>query len=771
LAAVALFALAAVDVAVGDDLILTGAFVLPVLALALGGQAREVAALGVVAFALAVVSGWWNEYAFSADHFVRITIVASGAALATVSARHRRSAEEEQARMALLAALARITDAPTLSAVLARLGDVTVPAVARACWVDLAEPDGSRRRVLTRGPVDRGETVVVPLRIRDRELGELGFVGARPDHGGRAFLDVMAGRVALGLGNARLLDELSRTRERLDRILGSLAEAVTVHDADGRTVYANEAARALLGLDRDEPLPAAAGVLASRFIVTREDGTPVRIEEFPGRRLIAGEADPSPMLTRSVRRDTGREHWLLTKATLLHDDEGAPLAVNVIEDVTDAKEAELRQRFLDEAGQVLAASLDYGPALQRVAELSVPWLADWCGVDLAGERGIERVAVAHAEPAKLALAHELSARYPPDADAETGVPAVLRSGEGERYDHIPEELLVAAARDEEHLRLIREIGMRAAMVLPMTAGDEVVGAFTFVSAESGRTFDDDDFAFAQDLARRAATAVQNGRRYAEQVRVAQTLQRSLLPERLPQVPGWRAGASYEAGDVRAEVGGDFYDVVPTDGGHLVVLGDVTGKGVEAAALTALVRHSAQMAARFAHRPGALLRLVNDVLREQPQLAPVSVVCALIEQGERSPCVTLASAGHPLPLLKRAGGPAREIGRHGILLGIVDRGDFAETTVEVEVGDVLLFYTDGVTDAPGADGRFGEVRLREQVAGAPDDPVALLDTLEAALRDFVTGAAADDRAMLALRYDGPRAGAGAGAGAPSRGAPA
>jgi serine phosphatase RsbU (regulator of sigma subunit) len=297
--------------------------------------------------------------------------------------------------------------------------------------------------------------------------------------------------------------------------------------------------------------------------------------------------------------------------------------------------------------------------------------------------------------------------------------------------------------------------MRAAMVLPMTAGDEVVGAFTFVSAESGRTFDDDDFAFAQDLARRAATAVQNGRRYAEQVRVAQTLQRSLLPERLPEVPGWRAGASYAAGDERAEVGGDFYDVVPTAGGHLIVLGDVTGKGVEAAALTALVRHSAQMAARFDRRPSALLAVVNEVLREQPRLAPVSVVCALVERGERSPCVTIASAGHPLPLLKRAGEPPREVGRHDVLLGVVDQRAFAEETIEVEVGDALLFYTDGVLDAPGQDERFGEERLLAAVAAAPADPPALLHTIEGALRSFATGAGPDDRAMLALRYTGPR----------------
>jgi PAS domain S-box-containing protein len=747
--------LAAVDALTGGDLILTGAYVLPVLALAVVGRPREVGAVAIFAFLLAVSSGGWNDYAFSGDHFVRMAIVASGGALGVVSARSRQSAEEERRRMEQLAEVARITDAPTLDRALERIGRATVPAVAHRVWVDLVDDDGERRRVLEHGAKRAPDEVVIPLQIRDRTIGELGFGGEGYDGGDRAFFRVLAGRVALSLANVKLIDEVSRTRQRLDRILGSLAEAVTVHDAGGNTVYANAAAAELLGVSVDPAAPAQAGSLASRFIITHEDGAPVRVEEFPGRRLVAGEPDPPPMLTRSVRRDSGREYWLLTKATLLHDEDGAPLAVNVIEDVTEAKEGELRQRFLDEAGQVLA-SLEYEQALQRVCELAVPWLSDWAAVDLAGPHGIERVAVAHADRSKLGLAEELSREYPTDPAGETGLPAVLRTGRPELYPDIPDELVAQAARDERHLELIRSIGMRAAMIVPMAAGDEVLGAMTFVSAESERTFDEDDFAFAQDLARRAATAVQNGRLYAEQVRVAQTLQRSLLPDQLPELPGWQAGASYEAGDDRAEVGGDFYDVVRTRDGHLVILGDVTGKGVEAAALTALVRHSAKMAARFDRSPSRMLALVNEVLREQPRLAPVSMVCALIEPGERAPCVTVASAGHPLPLLKREGELPHEVGRHDVLLGVIDQGAFAEETVEVQPGDVLLFYTDGVLDAPGTDGRFGEDRLRAALASAPADPAGLLHTLERALRGFVQPGAVDDRAMLALRYTGPRA---------------
>ena len=763
-AATALAAIAAIDAALGERLILTTAVLLPVLALALGGRAGDVTKLAAVAVGVSFASGGWNDYFLSNDHLVRFSIVCVGAVLAVLSARARDASERDRRWMRVLADVSRASDEPTLEDALARLGDATVPAVADRVWVDLGE-----RRAFERGSASGGDRVVIPLRIRESRIGELGFEGRAYGEDDRTFFEVLAGRVALALGNVRLLGELSDARQRLDRTLGALAEAVTVHDAEGRTIYANEAAGRLLGVRIEEGAPAAAGSIAARFIITHEDGTPVQVEELPGRRLMAGEPDPAPLLTRSVRRDTGREYWLMTKATLLHDADGAPLAVNVIDDVTDAKEAELRQRFLDEAGQELASSLDYERALQRVAELAVPWLADWCGIDLAVGTGIQRVAVAHVDPAKIAFAHELVERYPPDPEAETGVPAVIRSGKGELYPEIPEELLVQAARDEEHLRLIREIGMRAAMAVPMTAGDEVLGAMTFVSAESARTFDEDDFAFAQDLARRAGVAVQNGRRYAEQVRVAETLQRSLLPDRLPVVPGWEAGASYAAGDERAEVGGDFYDVVPTADGHLVLLGDVTGKGIEAAALTALVRHAAQTAARFDRQPSALLGVVNALLREQPRLSPVSLVCALIEPGDGSPCVTVASAGHPLPLLRRPGEAPREVGRHDVLLGVVPQDAFGEESLDVEPGDVLLFYTDGVIDAPGEDGRFGEERLLAALASAPTDPTGLLAAIDGELRRFTHGPGADDRAMLALRYIGSPSAAEDPAGSPVAGA--
>jgi PAS domain S-box-containing protein len=755
LALAALAALVVLDTTTAEGLIFTTAYVLPPFALAVAGNWRAVGALSVVAFSLAFASGWWNDYAGSDDHLLRLSIVFSGCLLAMFAAWALGRAADERARMGVLAAVGHLSGAESTGDVGRPLAEALVPAVADVAWVDLdgtrlfehggaAPPPESAAAPELR---DRGTRVLIPL----DDFGTLGLATTHApyDTDDLAFLEILAGRVALVLKNALLVTDLRSTRARLDGVLGALAEAVTVHDDEGQTVYANAAAARLLGRDTPEEVTAARpGELAARFVITKEDGSSVEVQDLPGRRLVAGEPAPE-LLTRSIDRETGRVYWLLTKATLL-EDEGRNFAVNIIEDVTDSKHSEQRQRFLAEAGQVLASSLDYQQTLQRVAQLTVPWLADWCAVDMPDQQGgLEQVALAHVDPAKIAMAEDLRRRYPPDPDAPNGVPGVLRGGPPELYADIPDEMLEQAISDPEQLEAIRAVGMRSVMVVPMRVAEETLGALTLATADSGRRFTADDFAFAQDLALRAATAIQNARLYEAQVRVAHTLQASLLPERLPELPGWGGAASYQAGEQGAEVGGDFYDIVGADGGrHLVFLGDVTGKGIAAAALTSLVRHSLRTAARFDPRPASVLSLVNDILVEQPRLAPVTLVCALID-GAR---MTVAAAGHPPPLLRRAG-KVVELGPTGILLGAVGGQTFREETVELRPGDTVLLYTDGVTDTPGADERFGPERLSEILTTAPDAPSDILERIEAALREYQAGTAIDDRAMLVLRFEG------------------
>jgi signal transduction histidine kinase len=187
-----------------------------------------------------------------------------------------------------------------------------------------------------------------------------------------------------------------------------------------------------------------------------------------------------------------------------------------------AEEAEDRLTFLTEAATILASSLDYESTLGTVARLAVPRIADWCAVDMVGEDGsVERLAVAHVDPAKIQLAIEMNDRYPPDPGAETGLYAVLRSGRPEVLTEITDEMIERADIDPEFKSLLIELQLRSSMIVPLIARGRTLGAITFVGAESGRLFNaDDDLALAQELAARSALAVDNARLYSEAQRAA-----------------------------------------------------------------------------------------------------------------------------------------------------------------------------------------------------------------------------------------------------------
>jgi PAS domain S-box-containing protein len=548
--------------------------------------------------------------------------------------------------------------------------------------------------------------------------------------------------------------EPTPTREQLHDMLGSLSEAVTVTDAQRTMRYANQAAADLLGCATPQQLLALPlGTIFAQWDSTHEDGRPMVAEDVPSYKIVNGQPT-EPLLTRIVHRETGEQRWRLVKAAPLRGPDGELLAVSVIEDVTEAKEAELRQRFLAQAGITLTSSLDYEETLQRVAQLVVPGLADWCALDVVdASQRLNLVAVAHVDPEKVAFARAFRDRYPPDPNEESGLYGVLRSGRPELYPELPDELLEQSITDPEQLAAIRAVGMRSVMLIPMVVGGRTIGVLTMVSAESGRAFDEDDLVFAGDLARRAATAVDNARLYTERAAAALTLQESLLPARLPTVPGWQLASSYAAGDTTVEVGGDFFDVVELDEGFLAIVGDVTGKGVQAAALTALARHTMATAARFDPSPAAVVGLLNDVLVHRTEISLLTVACAHVIPFESGARLRLTSAGHPLPVLARPGQAPTTIGPPGLLLGITGAARWAHSEIELAPGDTLLFYTDGVTDTPSGRERFGEERLLAALPAAPADPREMIAAVLDALREFQVGDVVDDRALLALQLVG------------------
>jgi PAS domain S-box-containing protein len=218
-----------------------------------------------------------------------------------------------------------------------------------------------------------------------------------------------------------------------------------------------------------------------------------------------------------LRRADGEWRYVAVRAVPVMEPGGRVREwVGAVTDVTERRRAEEARDFLAEASRVLASSLDTGTTLRTVARLAVPTLADWCAVDVLTEDGeLERLAVEHVDPAKVRLALEVEERWPSDRLAPQGVHQVLRTGKAEMMAHIPEELLTMAARDPEHLRLIGELGLRSYVCVPLTARGRVLGALTLVHAESGRAYTPADLALAEELARRAAVAMDNARLYTE----------------------------------------------------------------------------------------------------------------------------------------------------------------------------------------------------------------------------------------------------------------
>jgi serine phosphatase RsbU (regulator of sigma subunit) len=271
---------------------------------------------------------------------------------------------------------------------------------------------------------------------------------------------------------------------------------------------------------------------------------------------------------------------------------------------------------------------------------------------------------------------------------------------------------------------------------------------TLVMSESQRTFGWGDLEFAEQLAARAAMAVENAVLYRVRAHIAETLQRSLLPERVPAIPGWDVATLYRpAGAEREiEVGGDFYDFVELDDGWLVIIGDVTGKGLQAAALTSLVRHCARFMCRIDPRPSAVLGAIDEALVEHGEMSLCTALCVRVRADE----IVFCAAGHPMPLVVGPGGELRETGRPGRLLGMPGSVSWQDQRLEIAERETLLIYTDGVTDTRGDGGRFGEERLHDLLrARAGSSPTVLLSALDGALAAFRLGPQADDTAAVAL----------------------
>jgi len=547
------------------------------------------------------------------------------------------------------------------------------------------------------------------------------------------------------LGDKVQAQDLRLSREHLRLALEGTQTGTWVWDVKADEVRWSDNLGPLHGLGRGEQPPTYEAYLATMHPGDRE-----RIGAAVQAALEEGSGYELELRSRTAE---GEERWVLAKAHVITDDDGTPSAiVGLTTDVTERRRREDARAFLAEAGAALTGLQDPVRALEEVARLAVPRLADWCVVQLVDEHGrIEDIAVAHADPEKARWAGELQARWPPDPTATSGAPEVIRTGRAELYPEIADELLVAGAQDEEHLNLLRALHIRSAMIVPLVARDRRLGAITFVAAESGRQYGGLDLELAEELGRRAGLAVDHARLFEREHTAAETLQLALLPVALPQIPGYELAVRYLPGMRGAAAGGDWYDAfLLGDGRCGVVVGDIVGRGIPAAATMGKVRNALRAYAVYAEGPAQAIDQLygmTDLFGDVP-FATVLYLTVDPPTGRAS----YAAAGHPPPLLVSAGGEARYLeSTGGPPLGSVRPASCPQQDGQLEPGDVLVLYTDGLIEEPSRPLDDGFELLKRAASG----PSASLETLADTIIAELSGARApqDDIALLALRRVG------------------
>jgi PAS domain S-box-containing protein len=781
---VVLAALVGVDVVLAPSSVVTGPLLMAPFVCALFAGPRRTALVAGLAILLGASSPLWQVDG-GTDYLIRLAAIVAAGAFAVAGAYARERWRANADRLRLLDAISEFADGSLpLPETLSRATELIVPEAADMCMIDAVhEGRVVRAAVRVRGVPDAAEveerlrdrapsiparfvtsepawthiahfrprmdsedlrrmaadpedfaflkslrprsSITAAMTARGRALGTLTLVTAWSKRRYTAadvnFAQVLARRIGLALDSAGLFSDLESVERRLDTVMSMLNEAIVVHDAGGDLVYANHAAARWLGFTSPrEVVEAAEHELMSRFEIRTEHRT--RLDrDLIAQRFRAGRL-PRGEQVRLALKSSGRERWAVVSSEPIRAPDGNLLyTVTTIEDVTELKRSEFAQQLLARSGELLDASIDYERTVQAVARVAVPQFADWCSVRIPDQSGVlQQVAVAHRDPARVAWAEQVGERYP--------------------------------VRMDDGPRLMESVRPSPAVAVPMTAGVKTVGVLVFGNDPGSRSFGDNDLELAAEIARRAGIAVENARLAGEQAEVARALQHGLRPPELPAMRGFELATMYRpAGEVN-EVGGDFYEAFEIEGGWMLAIGDVVGRGAPAASVTALARYTIRTAGQLTGDPRLAASMLDESLKQRTDLLLCSAIVLVLPDAEDDPVrASLLIAGHPLPLLIRAG-EVEAVGRPGPLVGTLERPRWEVTSVELSQGDQLVLYTDGVTEARGEADRFGEDRLRASLSGV-SNPTQTVSRIESALDSFLAGPPQDDAAMLVVLRPG------------------
>jgi serine phosphatase RsbU (regulator of sigma subunit)/PAS domain-containing protein len=424
----------------------------------------------------------------------------------------------------------------------------------------------------------------------------------------------------------------------------------------------------------------------------------------------------------------------------------------------DAAAVQAMTRRLDlviAASRILLENVTYSEqvALRQYARLLSRELSAWVVIDVDQGQGLRRQMVTG--PGTQRAEEEL-ARTTAAVDPQPGsVPLqVHESGSGLLMAHA--EDAGALGKGPDGVPLLMVLGATSLLCVPLSDGERSYGVLTLAGQAGRGPFVMADVGLVEELGEQLALAIRIDRLFRHRSGVADALQASLLPRQVRQIPGTEIAAAHVAATSGTEVGGDFYDIYPARRGWGIAVGDVCGKGEDAAAVTATARHSIRVFAHLDAAPEAVLRGTNEImLAEEFGGRFVTATVAYLEWRNHALHVSVGSAGHPAALLIRPDGRVRALRGGGFPLGIFPDAEPAVQQLTIEPGDVLFLYTDGLTSACGPDLSYFEDRLIDELAAlAGQAPAALVSRVQEVVAEFCQNVLRDDLTMLAIQAGQP-----------------
>ena len=600
----------------------------------------------------------------------------------------------------------------------------------------IAWPTSDERRIAVPVPIGPSEQVEVVVDI-------FGEVDIEPSEDAGVVLADFARHLFSLLRGSRPDPAVDRLHQHMAEVVRGSQDAVLSKDLDGIVTSWNPAAEHMYGYSAGE----AIGRHIS-FIVPADhkDEEKVILERVcRGERLETYE-------TERIRADGVRISVSLTVSPIRRP-AGDLIGASVIaRDITAEKRSRNAEAFLAAASRKLDVSLDPIETARTIVNTAVPQLAEVCVIDfLRADGWLGDSVVAGVDPQVAASLEQIRRKAALDPNGEHPVAQVLRSGMPTNWrDLRAPGVIDQAAQSEEHRRLIDDAGYRSAAAVPLVARGRTLGILSFLYARSDLRYDPEDLAFLSELGDRAAMALDNAMLFEDRSRIAQDLQRGLRPPTPPAVPGLQISVVFEAAGEGAEIGGDFYDVIPTEDGCWLLIGDVAGKGSAAAGVSVAVRHAVRGLCRELADPGVVLARVNELLREGDSLNDFATAELIRMRREASGwTMKLAVAGHP-PAVHVSPEGARQLGG-GALLGAWTVPVIESHEASLGDQDSLVLVTDGWFEVgPVSEHRHPD-SLAELLPALTETALPeLTDRLRADAVARSHGGLKDDMVILAVR---------------------